>query len=162
MSRASTWGGKLDASGGYIGNCDCTALERSLKFRVARADFAAPGKPNAPDKQKNGQDAAEADNPENGSAIGGARGVIVITKQQDVVDGRTDLPRGSVDESQAHVAAGILDAIEVTGDAAVGGQNHHAPGVREKVGFRVKAEPKIRGAGSGFDGLHRTAEEMPP
>ena len=72
----STGGAKLDASGGYNGNCDCTVLVCSLKIRVGRTDLAAPGNPNPSNNRENGQDAAEADDPEDRGAIGGARGIV--------------------------------------------------------------------------------------
>src|SRR5205085_10342260 len=129
--RPSTWGAKLDASGGYNGNCDCTALVRSLQVRVVRVKFATPENPNSPDNRKNGQDAADADDPENGRAVFCARWIIVIAEQQDVIDGRTNPSGRSVHQAEAHVAPGVFDAIKVTRDAAVRGQEHHAAGVRE-------------------------------
>src|SRR5947207_2942639 len=128
---ASTCGAKLDASGGYNGSCDCTILVRSLQIRTGGPKVTAPGNPDAPDEQENRQDAAEADNPKNGSAVLCARGVIVVAEQQNVVDGRANLSSGGVHKAQAHVAAGILDTIEVAGDAAARGQDHHAAGMSE-------------------------------
>src|SRR5919108_4733663 len=87
----STAGAKLDACSGYNGNCDCTALVRSLQLRAGRANFTAPGNPDPSDNRKNGKDAAQADDPEDGSAIGGARGIVVIAEQQDVIDGGPNL-----------------------------------------------------------------------
>src|SRR5690242_10540356 len=127
----SMGGAKLDASGGYNGNCDCTALVCSLKFRVGRMNLAAPGNPNPSDKQKNSQNAAQANDPEDGSAVLRARGIVVVTKQQDVIDGRANLSRGSVHQAKAHIAARIFDAIKVTRDAAARGQEHYAAGVGE-------------------------------
>src|SRR5215469_15026134 len=110
---ASTCGAKLDACSGYNGNCDCTTLVRSLQTRMACANFTAPRNPDSRDKGKNGQDAAKADDPENGGTVFCARGIVVVAEQQDVVDGSADLPGGGIHEPQSHVAAGILDSIEV-------------------------------------------------
>src|SRR6516225_5869592 len=128
---ASMCGAKLDACSGYNGNCDCTVLVRSLKLFLLRTNLAAPENPNPSHNRKNGEDAANADDPENGSAVGGARGIVVVAEKQDVVDGRADLPVGGVHQSQAHVAAGIFHAVEVARDAAIGGQDHHPAGMRE-------------------------------
>src|SRR6266566_485218 len=125
----STSGAKLDACSGYNGNCDCTALLRSLKLRLARTNLAAPENPNPSHNRNNGEDAAQADDPENGGAVGGARGIVVVAEKQDVVDGRADFPVGGVHQSQPHVAAGIFHAVEVARDAAVGGQDHHTAGM---------------------------------
>src|SRR5205085_3984650 len=159
--RLSTWGAKLEASGGYNGNCDCTALGRSLKIRMARAKFAAARKPNAPNKSENCQDAADANDPENGSAVGGVRGVVVVTEQQNVVDGRADLSGRGVHQAQAHVAAGIFDAVEVAGDAAIRGQEQDAAGMGEQIGFRVVAKAEVRGARGGVNGFLGAGQEVP-
>src|SRR5689334_13244462 len=128
---ASTCGAKLDASGGYNGSCDCTILVRSLQIRVGGAMFTAPGNQDTPDKQENRQHAAETDNPKNGGAVFRARRVIVVAEQQNVIDGRANLSRGGVYQAQAHVAAGILDTVEVAADAAIRRQDHHATGMSE-------------------------------
>src|SRR5579859_7364406 len=78
----STGGAKLDASGGYNGNCDCTVLVCSLKIRVGRTDLAAPGNPNPSNNRENGQDATEADDPKDRSAIGGARWIVVVRSEE--------------------------------------------------------------------------------
>ena len=116
---ASTCGAKLDASGGYNGSCDCTILVRSLQIRMGDTKLTAPGNPDTPEEQENRQDAAEADDPENRRAVFCARGVIVVAEQQNMVDGRANLSSGGIHKAQAHVAAGILDTIEVAGDAAL-------------------------------------------
>src|SRR5215471_12344725 len=101
----SIGGAKLDACSGYNGNCDCTALVRSLNGRVTRVKFAAPKNPNSTDNGKNGQDATQADDPENRGAVGCARRIVVIAEQQDVINGRADFSSGGVHQAQAHVAA---------------------------------------------------------
>src|SRR5215469_15442285 len=87
----SICGAKLEACSGYNGNCDCTALVRSLKLLVLGANLTAPENPNPSHKGKNGEDAAKADDLENRSAVGGRRGIVVETEKQDVVDRRADL-----------------------------------------------------------------------
>src|SRR5205085_8391434 len=159
--RSSTRGAKLDAAGGYSGNGDCTALARSLNFRMARVRFAAPGNPNSSDDYENRQDAAKANDPKNGSAILRGRRIVMEAEQQDAIDRRADLSCRSIDETQAHVAAGILDAVEIAGDAAVGGQDHHAAGMREEFGLRVVTEAEIRGARDSGNGFFRAGQEMP-
>src|SRR5215472_12724690 len=149
--RSSMCGAKLDACSGYNGNCDCTGLVRSLKLFMLRTNLAAPENPNPSHDRKNGEDAAKADDLENGSAIGGARGIVVVAEKQDVVDGRRDLPLGGVHQSQAHVAAGVFHAVEVARDAAIGGQDHHAAGMRKEIGFLIKVEAEIRGVRGGFN-----------
>src|SRR5215471_4691682 len=129
--RASTWGAKLDACGGYNGNCDCTVLVRSLNVGVGCVKFAPPENPNSPDNRENSQDAADADDPEDGSAVFCTRGVVVVTEQQDMVDGGANFSRRGIHQAQAHVAAGVFDAVEVARNAAVGRQEHHPAGVRE-------------------------------
>ena len=57
--------------------------------------------------------------------------IVVITKQQNMVDGRADFPRGGIHKSEAHVAAGIFDAVKVARDVAVRRKNQHAAGVSE-------------------------------
>src|SRR6266849_1704916 len=151
--RASTCGAKLDASGGYNGNCDCTILMRSLKLGVGRTDLAAPGNPNAPNNRENGQNAAEADDSEYGSAVSGARGIVVITEQQDVIDRRADLSCRGVDQSEAHVTAGVFDAVEVAGDAAVRGKEQHAAGVSKEIVFGIERETEVRRLSRSFNGF---------
>src|SRR5260370_16253604 len=103
----------------------------SLKLGPAGAGFAAPENENSPDNAENGQNAAEGDDLENGGAVGRTRRVVVITEEQDVVDGGTNFTRRGIHQPQAHVPAGILDAIKVAGDAAVWRQDQHAAGVSE-------------------------------
>src|SRR5690349_425391 len=126
----STSGAKLEACSGYNGSCDCTVLVCSLKIRLG-ADLAAPENPNPPEDEQNGQDAAQANNPENRGAVGAVRGIVVVTEEQDVIDRRANLSGGGVHQPQAHVAAGVFDAIEVARDAAVRSQEHHPAGVCE-------------------------------
>src|SRR5262252_6557349 len=84
----SICGAKLDACSGYNGNCDCTALVRSLKLFVLGTNLAAPENPNPSHNGKNGEDAAKADDLENRGAVGRGRGIVVVAEKQDVVDGR--------------------------------------------------------------------------
>ncbi len=78
-----------------------------------------------------------------------------------MIDGRADLSCGSVHQSEAHVAAGIFDAVEVPRDAAARRKNHHAAGVSEEIGLGIEGKTKVRGPGRGFNGFLRAGEEMP-
>src|SRR5712664_1950024 len=123
--------------------------------------IAATENQNSPDDAENCQDPAQADDPEDRRAVGGGAGIVLIAKQEHVVDGRADFPRGRFDETKAHVPSGIFDAIKITGDAAIGGEHHDAAGVREEIRLSAEVVAEIGGAGGGINRILRTREEMP-
>src|SRR5258708_23885430 len=113
------------------------------------------------DKEGKGRGPWEKKNPENGGAVPRGGGVVVIAKQQDVIDGRADLSGGSIHEPEAHVAAGILDAVEVARDATVRGKKQHAAGVREEIVLSIERETEVCGSGGAFNGFFRAGEKVP-
>src|SRR5205814_3561484 len=82
-------------------------------------------------------------------------------KEQNVIHGRADFSSGGIHESEAHVAAGILDTVEITGDAAVRGEQQNAASVSEEIVLGIEGETEIRGFRRGLHGFSRTGEEMP-
>src|SRR6202521_1475612 len=136
-------------------------LVSSLKLGARPASVAAPENQNPSHDTKNRQDTAQADDLENRRAVSRGCRVVVKTKQQNVIDGRADLSGGGIHKPEAHIAAGILDAIEVTRDAAVRRKNHDAARVSEQIRFRVEGEPEIGSFCGRLDRLVRAGKEMP-
>src|SRR5258708_18014835 len=113
------------------------------------------------DKEGKGRGPWEKKNPENRGAVPRGGGVVVKAKQQDMIDGRADLSGGSIHEPEAHVAAGILDAVEVARDATVRGKKQHAAGVREEIVLSIASETEVCGFGGGFNGFFRAGAKVP-
>jgi len=134
---------------------------RLAQIPGGRQSFAAARNQNSSDNAENGEDPAETDELENRGAVSGGGGIVVIAKEQNVIDGRADLSCRSVHETEAHVAAGIFDAIEVARDVAVRGKKQDAAGVGEEIVFGIEGETEISGFGGGFDGFLRAGEKMP-
>ena len=71
--------------------------------------------------------------------------VVVEAVEEDLVDGRADLPGGGLDEAEAQVARRVLDSVEVAGEAAVGRRDHDGARVGELVAVLVVAEAESGG-----------------
>ena len=94
----------------------------------------APAENHKPDGHaEQRHDSAHADHRENRGAVAGLRGVVLVAKQQKVIDRRADFPGGGIHKTQADIAGRILDAEEVAGDAAIGRQQQDAAGMARKA-----------------------------
>src|SRR5208282_6133026 len=149
-NRVSTLPAKLEACSGKNGSGDCTALMCSLLRRTlariagrAGAMFTPAENHETDGDAEQRHDTAHADHRQNGGTVAGFRGVILVTKQQKVIDRRPDFPRGRIHESQAHIARRILHTKEVAGNAAVRRQQQDAAGMREDLRLLVEAEAEI-------------------
>src|SRR5262249_35446259 len=89
------------------------------------------------------------------------RRIVVIAEEKDVVDGGTDFPRGGINETETHIAAGEFHSIEIAGNVAAGSEQQNSAGVGEVVVLGVEAIAEIGGRGNGFNGFARASEEMP-
>src|SRR5713226_471328 len=109
----STLGAKFEACSGYNGISDCTvlvcslfraALERRTRSGRRHASIATAENHDSGDNGEDGQNAAQANNLEDGGAIAGGFRIVLKAKQQQMVDRRSDFPRRSVDQAEAHIA----------------------------------------------------------
>src|SRR5271157_549579 len=130
---------------------------RSLR----RGEFAAPENQNGCNDAHNGQNSPKTHNFENRGTVGGGTGIVLIAEEQHAIDGRADLARGGIHETEAYVAAWILDAIEVARDSAIRREDKDAAGVREQTALRKKIIAKIRGLRGSVDGFFGTGKKMP-
>src|SRR3974377_882883 len=165
--RTSTFAAKLDACSGTNGKGDCTALERSFGGRTwpgtdAGGVMIPPVENHKTNKQaQEGNDSAHANDRQDGGAVARFGGVVLVAEKKDVIEGAADFAGGGVDQSEAHVARRIFDAVEITRDAAVRGAQKNSTGGAGGAGFLVVAETKIRGLGDRVDGLRGTDKKMP-
>src|ERR1700756_3685352 len=95
-NNASTLPAKLDAWSGNVGSGDCTALVCSLRrhilVRMLVAVVAAPEYHEAQHHAEQRNHAAHADHGHDRGAVPRLRWVVLVTKQQQVIHRRPDLP----------------------------------------------------------------------
>src|SRR6516225_9708800 len=132
-----------------------------LAFPIDGQRFTALEEQNSTHNAKYSQHRTHADDLENRSAVLRGRRVILIAIEQNVIDRRADSTRGSIDQTETHIAAGVLNPIKVTGNAAIRGKQHDTTGVSEQIRLCVKGEAEIRGLGHSFNRLLRAREEVP-
>jgi len=96
------------------------------------------------DDAENRENPAETNNLENRSAVGGGGGVVVIAKEQNVIDGRANLSGEASTSPRRMSRPGYSMPVEITRDAAIRRENHHASRVGEEIVLGVKGETEVR------------------
>ena len=85
----------------------------------------------------------------------------MVAQQQNLVDGRTDPTGRAFDQAQPQVVRRIVDAIQITGEPAVGRGNHDATGVRKLVARGVVVIAEADCFREPVDGLLVAGQKMP-
>src|SRR5262249_28596971 len=126
-----------------------------VQIPLRRCMFAASKNQKSNDHCGNGHDAAEAHDIENRRAVMSRGRVVLKAIEQRMIQGRSDFPCGSIDQTETNVPPGKLYTVKIAGDMAVGGEQNQATRVSKKIMFRVKIEMEIRSLRDCRDGFLR-------
>ena len=97
----------------------------------------------------------------NHQAVLAGQRVVVVAKQQHLVDERSDPPGRTFDQPQPQVVGRILDAIKVAAQPPVGRGQRDAAGVGELIALRIEVVTEADRFGESVDALSIAGEKVP-
>ncbi len=163
----STFPAKFEASSGKNGS-GCTALMCSLRRRTRAGTsgsawpMLAPAENHKPEcHTEQRYHSAHADHGQHRRTVARFCRVVLVTEQQQMIDGGPNFPCGRVDKSQPYVAGWIVNSEKIARDASTRRQQQNPTRVAEQFGLRVVAVAEIRRLRRGIDRLLRSRQEVP-
>src|SRR3984893_13685502 len=136
--------------------CSLRRATAKRRMQFGTANIATPENQDTESDGEDGHETAETNNLQDSGAVARAFRIVFKAEQQQMIDGRADLARGSVDQAETHVARWIFHAVKISRDAPVGHEQHDTAGVRENIPVRVKRVAKVCGFGEGVNRFFRT------